>query len=445
MVRQIIWMILPLLSLSFVLQACDENKFPVSPVPEQFKFIPPGDVNMLAAKGGDGQVTLTWDAALENTLKAIHVINKNTGEEKVVSGTASEVSFIGLTNYEKYTFLVRTESLQEQLSYGATISAKPFTHDNVKPGKVINLIGYKLGDNIAFAVWENPEDIDIEKFVITLGNESVIVDGEATYGTIHGDLNQALKVYAVDYSGNMSDVAETMANAAVVTINGFDNGETETLRIHKDPVISVIDGYVITYFNQEYKSNVSPLPELYTQTMPVDNGQKLWLDDAKTKGSWLEPVKVTLLSGGKAVSTYEYLTYNNIPGTLMLTHATFLNEEGVNVKRNNDGQSFNSNLGNFENKGSLPIYGLYDINVCEDGDYETAMWFSNNGSKTYTITIDNGPAIEGQTATGSSGWDNYIEAPGPVLTLTKGKHQMRVELPSGGHNFKKLVFRKIEE
>lgn len=46
------------------------------------------------------------------------------------------------------------------------------------------------------------------------------------------------------------------------------------------------------------------------------------------------------------------------PGTLMLTHATVLNEEGVNVKRNNDGKSFNSNLGNFENKGSLPIYGL---------------------------------------------------------------------------------------
>lgn len=103
----------------------------------------------------------------------------------------------------------------------------------------------------------------------------------------------------------------------------------------------------------------------------------------------------------------------------MLTHATVLNEEGVNVKRNNDGKSFNSNLGNFENKGSLPIYGLYDVNVYEDGDYETVMWFSANGTKTYTITIDDGPGIEGRTAEGSSGWDNYIEAPGPVLSLTK--------------------------
>ena len=47
--------------------------------------------------------------------------------------------------------------------------------------------------------------------------------------------------------------------------------------------------------------------------MPVDNDQPLWLDGDKTQGSWLEPVKVTLLSGGKEISTYEYLTYNNFP------------------------------------------------------------------------------------------------------------------------------------
>lgn len=444
-IRQAFWVFLPLVTLGFLLHGCDENKFPVSPVPDQFEFIPPNDVNMLTAKGSDGQISLTWDATIENTLKAIHVTNQSTNEEKVLPGTANEVTFTGLTNYEKYTFLVRTESMQEQLSYGATISAKPFVQDNVKPGQVINLVGYKLGDNTAFAVWESPEDADIEKYVITLGNETVTVDAETTFGTIYGDLSQPLKVSAVDFSGNSSDVAEAMANAAVVTIEGFDDGETETVLIHKDPVISAVDGYVITYFGQEYRSDIKPLPAIYSQTMPVDNDQPLWLDDAKTKGSWLEPVKVTLLSAGKEISTYNYLTYNNIPGTLMLTHATLLNEEGVNVKRNNDGKSFNSNLGNFENKGLLPIYGLYDVNVLEDGDYEAVMWFANEAGKTYTITIDDGYVFEGQTGPGSNGWDHYVEAAGPVISLTKGTHQMKVELPSGGCNFKKLVFRKIEE
>lgn len=61
---------------------------------------------------------------------------------------------------------MKTESLQEQLSYGATISAKPFVADNIKPGVVVNLVGYKLGDNTAFVVWESPEDNDIENLLL---------------------------------------------------------------------------------------------------------------------------------------------------------------------------------------------------------------------------------------------------------------------------------------
>ena len=40
-IKKTIWGILPLVSLSFVMQSCDENKFPVTPVPDQFEFIPP--------------------------------------------------------------------------------------------------------------------------------------------------------------------------------------------------------------------------------------------------------------------------------------------------------------------------------------------------------------------------------------------------------------------
>lgn len=443
--RKAFWM-LSLASFAFILQSCKENEFPVSELPEQFEFIPPNDVNMLAAKGSDGQIALTWNAAAENSLKAIHVTNQNTGEEKELPGTASEVSFTGLTNYTKYTFLVKTESMQEQLSYGATISAKPYVPDNVKPGSVVNLIGYKLGDNTAFAVWESPADNDVEKFIVALGNETLEVDAETTYATILGSLDQPLKVYAVDYSGNTSDAAEAMANAAVVTIDGFDDGNTETVQIHKDPIITAVDGYIVTYFDQEYTSSVSPLPEVYAQTMPVDNNQRLWLDDAKTQGSWLEPVRVTLLSGGKEISTYEYLTYNNIPGTVMLTHATVLNEEGVNVKRNNDGKSFNSNLGNFENKGSVPIYGIYDINVLEDGEYEAEIWFANEAGKTYTLTVDDGMPLEGKTGPEkTANWDTYLPATPVTLSLTAGPHKLRVEFPTGGCNFRKLVFRKIEK
>lgn len=434
--------ILLLLLLSVSLLSCSENKFPVSDLPEQFEFIPPDDVSMLIAQGGDGQITLVWSTSTNNDLKAIHVTNQNTGEKQILPGDAHEVTFSGLTNYEKYTFVIHTENQYDQLSYGVAISAKPFILDDVKPGKVLNLIGYKLSANMAFAVWDSPADIDIKAYVVTLGNASVTVNEDTRYAAIEGDLNEKLKVQAIDYSDNMSEPVETVANADVVSIEGYDDGTVEYIRIHKDPIITAVDGYRITYFDQKYESNESPLPETFTQTMPVDNNQPLWLDGAKTQGSWLTPVTITLLSGGKEISSFEYLTYNNIPGTLMLTHASILNEEGVNVKRNNDGTSFNSNLGNFTGDGKLPIYGIYDINVLEDGEYATTMWFSFSSNNTYKISIDDGPAIEGKTQGGTDNWDNYVEAPGPTLSLTKGKHQLRVEFPTGGNNFKKLIFTK---
>lgn len=154
---------------------------------------------------------------------------------------------------------------------------------------------------------------------------------------------------------------------------------------------------------------------------------------------------MTLLSGGKEISTYEYLTYNNIPGTVMLTHATELYDEGVTVKRNNDGKSFNSNLGNFENKGT-PIYGVYDINVLEDGEYEAYIYFANEKGKTFTITIDDETSVEGQTGPeNSANWDTYIPAPAVIIALTQGTHKLRVDFPAGGCNFKKIVFKKIDK
>lgn len=72
-------------------------------------------------------------------------------------------------------------------------------------------------------------------------------------------------MYAIDYSGNFSAAAETLANAPIVTIDGYDDGAdfvglnppinsnnipdktTEYIRIHKDPVITGIDGYVLYY------------------------------------------------------------------------------------------------------------------------------------------------------------------------------------------------------
>ena len=442
----------PLLLLSLTLHSCNENEFPVSELPEDFEFIPPDDVAMLTATGGDQQVTLTWAGALANTLKSIQVTNQNTGETQELAGDATGATFTGLTNYTQYTFQVRTVSFQDQLSYGATISAKPFAVDNVKPGAVKGLLGYRLSETMAFIVWEAPDDIDVHGYRVTLGGATVSVDEYTLFASIEGDLTQEVEVVAFDYSGNESAPATTIANEPAVTIEGYDdgqmdsdgNGGTEYLMVHKDPIIAGVDGYRVTYFDQSYTSTENPLPETYTFEMPVNNNQPLWLDGAKTQGSWLTPVVVTLLAGDKELASCEYLNYNNVPGTLMLCHADMLNEEGVNVKRNNDGSSFKSNLGNFTGDGKQPIYGIYTLNVLEDGDYETSLSYSFSGVSEYKFYLDGSdtPIIGKTEGSATDNWDFYVDAPGPVLSLTKGTHQLKFEF-AGGHNYRKLTFKKL--
>lgn len=455
----------PLVCLVFGLCACEEYKFPVTDVPGQFEFIPPSDVDKLAAEGADGQIKLTWNVALSESLKAIHVTNQNTGQEQVVGGTDTEVVFTGLTNYEKYAFMVKTENQNGQLAYGVTISAKPWVHDNVSPGAVIDLTGYKMGDETAFAVWKSPEDNDVKEFRIELGTSSMTVDAETTVASIMGDITQPLKVYAIDYSGNISVAAETLANAPVVTIDGYDDGAdfvglnpainsndipnktTEYIRIHKDPVITGIDGYVLYYEGTEMAKTTGDVPaEMEMLTMPMQQGKPLWVDDAKTDGYWLVPVQVGIISGGKEISRYDYLTYNNIPGTLQLTTADFINNEnrgdGGAIRRNNDGNLYTSLLGN--NDGP-EVWCTYTINVLEDGDYEAFMFFSNEANKSFWLSVDGGEKVEGKTGVGGEGsgnWDTYVPADPVTLSLTKGQHELRVDITPGGWNCQKIIFKK---
>lgn len=71
---------------------------------------------------------------------------------------------------------------------------------------------------------ESPEDNDVKEFRIELGTSSTTVDAETTSASIMGDITQPLRVYAIDYSGNFSAAAETLANAPIVTIDGYDDG-----------------------------------------------------------------------------------------------------------------------------------------------------------------------------------------------------------------------------
>ncbi|MDR0575667.1 MAG: hypothetical protein LBG96_16875 [Tannerella sp.] len=207
--------VLAVFLLSFT--GCKENRFPVSPLPEEFEMIPPSDVCLLTASSGDAKVTLKWGLPPERNISAIYVTNLNTYSEKKLTGDAMEVEFSGLANFIAQNFIVKVENDKGLISFGVKISAIPFSTDNEKPAAVTNLTGFKLSANSALAAWTNPTDIDLAQIEVSLGNEKVTVPRESNYVLIEGDVKNTLNVYAIDFSGNRSEVTQTSVDKDMPT------------------------------------------------------------------------------------------------------------------------------------------------------------------------------------------------------------------------------------
>ena len=97
------------------------------------------------------------------------------------------------------------------------------------------------------------------------------------------------------------------------------------------------------------------------------------------------------------------------------------------------------------NNDGPEVWCTYTINVLEDGDYEAFMFFSNEANKSFWLSVDGGEKVEGKTGVGGEGsgnWDTYVPADPVTLSLTKGQHELRVDITPGGWNCQKIIFKK---
>jgi hypothetical protein len=411
------WLVL----LVLFMYGCEENEFPVSPLPEVFEMIPPSDVGLLTAIAGDAEVLLKWGLPPEKNISAIYVKNVNTDTEKKLQGDAVEVGFTGLTNFVSQDFVVRTENDKGLLSLGAKITSVPFSSDEVKPAPVTGLMGFKLTAASALATWNNPSDVDLARIVITMGNETLAVPRESSYAIIGGDASKGLRVQAVDFSGNFSDVAETAVDRDMVKITGSDDGVEETLYMELDPSVVIIDGYRVTCADGTVAS------------VSASRGVcKIPLSALEATAIWKQPIKIGLISNGQLVTEYDYYAYNNIAGTL---RAPFYDrsEGSVNIE------------GDMRNVGSLGDGSVlyYDVVVRESGTYSVVAYQARpDGSSAYEIYMDD--VLLGRGTAGSSGnWGPpYNPFPGPTdLAFEAGSHVLKIRFGGSG-NYQKFVFSK---
>jgi hypothetical protein len=411
----ILWIMCSILT---VFPGCEENTFPVSPLPEEFDMIPPSDVSLLTAVAGDGRVTLNWGAPPERNIAAIYVTNRNDGTEKKLAGDALEAEFTGLNNYVTQNFVVKTENDKGLLSFGAEINAIPYAVDNVKPSPVTNLMGFKLNETSALATWTNPADADLAQILVRMGNESVTVGRENSYAIIQGNVSSGLQVSAVDFSGNVSDVVTAAVNKDMVKIKGSDDGEYETLEMILDPSVVIIDQYRITY--GETESIVSVADASFR--IPMQALQSLWR----------EPVRVGLISSSVLVTEYSYAHHNDIPGTI---RAPFYERAEGSINTEGDMR----NIGSIENGTTC----WYNVNIKEEGYYGIIAYEARpSGTAQYEIYLDGTLRATGSVG-GTDGWSNFQPFEGPNdIYFNEGLHELSIKFLNGGANYEKFLFTK---
>ena len=407
-----------------ILIGCEENKFPVSPLPEEFEMIPPSDVSLLTATAGDAKVTLNWGAPPETNIVSITIKNLNDGTEKKLDGNTHETEMTGLVNFDSYEFMVKTENDKGLISYGARVKAIPFSIDQVKPAPVSNLLGFKLDERSALATWTNPTDKDLAHIVVYLGaNDSVSVSRESTFAIISGPVNQKLRVRAVDFSGNYSDINETLADKDMVEILGTDDGTDETIQMVMNPAVTIIDEFIVSWATDQEGRTPASNPVF-----------KIPMADLQPTAMWKAPIKVGLVSEGIVVTEYEYYPYNDIAGTI---RATFFDrsEGSINIE------------GDMRNIGSLSDGTTIwqDVQISETGTYGvTAFCARPDGTARYQIYIDDVAVSSPGEVHGTGGWSNFTPWEGPQdLHFEKGKYTLKIVFLNGGANYEKFLFTKI--
>ncbi|PIS29546.1 MAG: glycoside hydrolase family 5 [Candidatus Marinimicrobia bacterium CG08_land_8_20_14_0_20_45_22] len=123
--------------------------------------------------------------------------------------------------------------------------------------------------------------------------------------------------------------------------------------------------------------------------------------------------------------------------------------DGVDIEPKSG--SYNEYIVGWINSGEWLIY---TTNVLYDGNYKFAFRVSspNNGTK-LKLLVDNQNLTGDMTVPNTGGWQNWQDIQTIALPLTKGVHQIKIEIVSGGFNFAHIqinptqngVFEEIDE
>lgn len=403
---------------------CEKRSFPVNPPGDTYPYIPPSDVGILAAQGGDRSATLTWSDPPEENITGIEVTNLNDHTVQSVPPGEQTLTLNGLDNFTEYTFLVRAKNSEDLYSVGVRISTYPFLPDQVPPAEVQNVIAFAgTTPQEAILVFTPSPDVDYSHAIAYFNrSETAASSRKGNLIKLHTEQEGGLTgilVKACDFSGNESaGVPVGKPETPLVTLGGGDEETLARLRWQLHPAATFVAGYRVAWGNDNAHTATLP-PTQSEYTLPLgemeDNPQ---ITLSVTDASGLVLGNYTLLLDGRS-----------IPGTVKCDAAATYS--GVVIR--GDG-----GFGNVDNNS----WAEYELNVREEGSYQVAVYTSGPSPSTVKIEEAGQPLVSISTQP-SGNWDQFNKQElSPEFRLTAGKHTLKFIFGSGQNILKYYFVRK---
>jgi hypothetical protein len=162
-------------------------------VKSTYSFVPTkvytAEVTGISATPGVLSITLNWTNPADVDFKRVRIYSSGIGTYLISTNT---YTFTGLNENTSYTFTIRTEDTDGNVSAGVAYSANPVTplapEDTTPPGEVTG-ISHTLGSTNSGEItisWTNPNDADFKQAMVSVGSTTYLRSGPWKQRHLHG-------------------------------------------------------------------------------------------------------------------------------------------------------------------------------------------------------------------------------------------------------------------
>jgi len=220
---------------------------------------PPGEVSGATVEAGDGTLTLNWTNPTDEDLEKISISGHGESASSVeaveVDKAVNSYTFTGLTNGQRYEFIIVTVDRSGNESEGVVVFGTPIADEpgenDTTPPEEVSKASVAAGNGSLTLRWTNPTDEDLAKVIIRGYGDNDITPVELskdkvshTFTSLSNGKRYQFIIVTVDASGNESAGVVVSGTPVRPSSGNTDGGSTVTPEPQGDSVEVKTNGEV---------------------------------------------------------------------------------------------------------------------------------------------------------------------------------------------------------